>query len=193
MKHLSKYLLNSILFVFISFSYTADTYEDKQEDSVTPYAVTWQSITDNFTYSGFNTYYSCSGLENQVERVLTSLGAKAIKVRAVGCVSGNIERIIPLRVSFEVLTKLDVDQVNANNSDTTNNLLADYQLIDFTKLNKKKTNRRGESQCELIRAISQSSLMSHFDYIEHKKMRICSPGYSSLNEINWSISTLKAL
>jgi hypothetical protein len=54
-----------------------------------PVPIEWQHHQDNFAYSGFTTLYSCDGLEGQVRRILTYLGARRdVKVTARGCARG---------------------------------------------------------------------------------------------------------
>jgi hypothetical protein len=49
-------------------------------------AGTWQHHKVTFDYMAFTTLYTCSGLEDQVRRILLHLGARGdAKVRAAGC------------------------------------------------------------------------------------------------------------
>ena len=53
-------------------------------------AGTWQHHKVTFDYMAFTTLYTCSGLEDQVRRILVHLGAREdAKVRAVGCPGSN--------------------------------------------------------------------------------------------------------
>ena len=50
----------------------------------------WQHHKVTFNYMAFTTLYTCSGLEDQVRRILLHLGARNdAKVRAVGCPGPN--------------------------------------------------------------------------------------------------------
>ena len=54
-----------------------------------PVAAQWRTQKLSFSYSGFTTLYTCSGLEDKVREILATLGArKDLKVRATGCTDG---------------------------------------------------------------------------------------------------------
>jgi hypothetical protein len=57
-----------------------------------------------FVYRGFTVQYSCSGLRDQIVRLLTRLGARDLNVRPVGCVRPEgPERFPGVEVSMRVL------------------------------------------------------------------------------------------
>lgn len=47
----------------------------------------WKPLRFNFVYSGYNTLYSCGGLQDKLEKILTSVGARAgsIELRTYSC------------------------------------------------------------------------------------------------------------
>lgn len=64
----------------------------------------WKSQEISFYYQSFTVFYSCSGLEDKVERILRALGADAtVRVRDTGCPSAiaRMPRVV-VRVSAAV-------------------------------------------------------------------------------------------
>ena len=64
----------------------------------------WAARQVSFVYQGFTTRYSCDGLRDQIEHMLTKLGARNLRVRPYGCtrVSG-VEPFPGVRVTMQVL------------------------------------------------------------------------------------------
>lgn len=69
----------------------------------------WHHTKTELRYFGFTTRYTCNGIEGQVRRVLTLLGArKGAKVRAIGCgdTAGNPNRDIRVNMEFDTLASM---------------------------------------------------------------------------------------
>ncbi len=67
----------------LSSSPAAETAPVSQSETV---AGTWQHRHVTFSYTGFTSLYTCSGLEGHVRQILLHLGARQdLEVSAVGC------------------------------------------------------------------------------------------------------------
>ena len=64
----------------------------------------WTPRHVTFIYQGFTTHYSCDGLREKVRGMLSSLGARDLKVRAQGCTRlVGVEPFPGVRVTMQVL------------------------------------------------------------------------------------------
>ncbi|MHB8811721.1 MAG: hypothetical protein ACYDAE_00465 [Steroidobacteraceae bacterium] len=64
----------------------------------------WTPREVSFVYQGFTTHYSCDGLRDKVQEVLSKLGARDLKVRTQGCIRlGGIEPFPGVKVTMQVL------------------------------------------------------------------------------------------
>ena len=64
----------------------------------------WVPREVRFVYQGFTTHYSCDGLREQIRHMLSTLGARDLKVRAFGCTRMvGIEPFPGVRVNMQVL------------------------------------------------------------------------------------------
>ena len=64
----------------------------------------WAPRHVTFFYQGFTTHYSCDGLREKVRGMLSSLGARDLKVRAQGCTRlVGVEPFPGVRVTMQVL------------------------------------------------------------------------------------------
>ena len=64
----------------------------------------WASRHVDFVYQGFTSHYSCDGLRDKIEQMLSKLGTRELKVRAYGCTRpGGVEPFPGVRVSMQVL------------------------------------------------------------------------------------------
>ncbi|HVC31299.1 MAG TPA: hypothetical protein VND24_08940, partial [Steroidobacteraceae bacterium] len=55
-------------------------------------------------YQGFTTHYSCDGLRDTIQEMLSKLGARDLKVRSQGCTRGTgVEPFPGVRVTMQVL------------------------------------------------------------------------------------------
>lgn len=67
-------------------------------------AAVWAPRHVKFVYQGFTTLYSCDGLREKIEEMLSKLGARDLKVRAYGCIRlTGVEPFPGVRVSMRVL------------------------------------------------------------------------------------------
>lgn len=82
-----------------------------------PVQALWKEQKIAFRYQSFTTFYTCSGLESKLKRILLALGARRdTTVRARGCISSNdidrmplaeINAISPVEATPEALAELD--------------------------------------------------------------------------------------
>jgi hypothetical protein len=79
----------------------------------------WTEHEFTFTYFGRGTYYSCSGLENKIEYILTALGARPEPRVQVSCLYGGgvqllptarIKVAVPTEATPELLAQLEADK-----------------------------------------------------------------------------------
>jgi hypothetical protein len=64
----------------------------------------WSPRQVTFVYQGFTAHYSCDGLRDQIEGMLSRLGARELKVRSQGCTRLiGVEPFPGVRVSMQVL------------------------------------------------------------------------------------------
>lgn len=68
-------------------------------------AAVWVPRHVQFVYQGFTTHYSCDGLRDKIEDMLTKLGAQHLKVREEPCSSpmGRPDPFPGVRVTMQVL------------------------------------------------------------------------------------------
>lgn len=75
-------------------------------EAATPASVeaVWVARQVTFIYQGFTTRYSCDGLRDKIHAMLTHLGARDLKVRAIGCARVvGVEDFPGVQVKMEVL------------------------------------------------------------------------------------------
>lgn len=64
----------------------------------------WAPRHVTFIYQGFTTHYSCDGLREEIRGMLTKLGARNLRVGALGCIRGaGVEPFPGVRVTMQVL------------------------------------------------------------------------------------------
>ncbi len=64
----------------------------------------WAPRHVTFIYQGFTTHYSCDGLREEIRGMLAKLGARDLRVAALGCIRGSgIEPFPGVRVTMQVL------------------------------------------------------------------------------------------
>jgi len=142
----------------------------------------WQQHEEKFWYSSFDTYYSCDGLENKVEILLSELGARNVKARASGCfdLNGELSKTISVKVNFEALT---ADQ-DADGEATS----ASFQELHIRPRHPRGV---GRGDCGLIDSI-QRKLLGNFEHEVIKANRKCFPGEQSLSSVDWKLRVLKS-
>lgn len=68
----------------------------------------WVTRQVHFVYQGFTTYFSCGGLRDEIDRMLTKLGARALKLREDPCVRPGFPDPFPgVHVKMQVLVPAD--------------------------------------------------------------------------------------
>ena len=71
----------------------------------------WTPRQVTFIYQGFTTHYSCDGLRDKVREMLSSLGARDLKVRPQGCTRlVGVELFPGVRVTMQVLVPASSEQ-----------------------------------------------------------------------------------
>ncbi len=173
--------LAMIFTVFTFSTVNADKHRSDGDKSMATVEAVWQDHEESFLYSSFNTYYSCSGLENSVERLLEELGAKDVKARAIGCAPSRVDRNIRVRVKFKSLSSeagLKGEKVAAQ-----------LQTVELEKIYRRRNLRNGESRCDLVRSVSKS-MSDNFELETLQKQSICNSGYSSGSDVKWKVKVL---
>ena len=104
--------------IFILASGAAFGGDAARDDGVDagPVNAVWVDHDLSFTYTGFTSHYSCSGLEGKVQYVLKTLGARpGYRVNASGCTSSGpelmphvrIRAALPMAATPEVLAGIE--------------------------------------------------------------------------------------
>jgi len=155
---------------------------ESQASEVDVVNAVWQEHEARIFYTSFSVYYSCSSIEDSVERILEDLGAKDVKARAGVCGIDDVERSIPIRVKFKALSS-----DSALEGATLN---ASYSEVDFQEKYRRRASRNSASSCDLIRAVSKS-VTEVFDLETLQTQPICNSGYSSSNDVKWKVKVLK--
>jgi hypothetical protein len=84
-----------------------------------PVQAIWKPQEISFYFQSFTTFYSCSGLESKLERIIKALGGKDVKVRvrAIECPSAvaRMPRVVvdvtsPLEATPEAIAERDKDK-----------------------------------------------------------------------------------
>lgn len=183
MKKFKQLLITASLLILSSTLFASDSNSEKVELSAVPVDAVWQYHKEKFHLNSFHNYYSCDGIENKVERLLTELGARNVKARASGCfeMNGQLGKSLRIRVEFESLTSNSVIEGEP--------VKAAIQEVHI-----RPNHPRGVSlgDCELIDEL-QNNILDNFDHEVVKKNRTCFPGTQSLGDVDWKVKVLKAM
>ena len=96
-------------------TYAATPADSTANTAVEPVQAIWKQQEISFYFQSFTTFYSCSGLESKVERIMRELGAHAkVRVRSVDCPSSvaRMPRVVmdviaPVQATPEALAERD--------------------------------------------------------------------------------------
>jgi hypothetical protein len=148
-----------------------------------PAAVTWRHQTADFNYLGFTTLYTCSGLEDQVRRILTYLGARAdLKVRASGC----------LRIdepSHNAWVKVEFDVPVAAENGAPGEALAQW---DAVALSARSPHFMDSGDCELVQSM-RALVTRNFDLRDLNYRTNCFPHTLSIDDFSLTAEALKVI
>jgi hypothetical protein len=148
-------------------------------------AAHWQKVPIEFSYSGFTTLYSCSGIEDKVRILLEALGARGdARVIASGCEAGpemHVSKFAFLRGEFHVL----VPGAGATADETVQ---AQWQPVEI------RANRPfsvGEGDCELVEQM-KPVIEKAFALRASTYQARCVPNSVSLDSFSLKAQVLKA-
>jgi hypothetical protein len=155
-----KYVMNialalaSVALAYGSTAGSAAAADVAATDVAGAQAATWTPKELSFTYQGFTTRYSCSGLREKVRSTLLALGArrKDLAVNESGCSSlnGGPDPFPGVRIKMQVLTP-----VAAAAKPDANTVAAHWKTVDL-RLDRDALSESGD--CELLEQIKQSIL-----------------------------------
>jgi len=151
--------------------------------AASPAPVTWRHQTADFNYVGFTTLYTCSGLEDQVRRMLIYLGARAdLKVRASGC----------LRIdepSHNAWVKVEFDVPVPAEKGASGDALAQWNAV---ALSARSPHFMGSGDCELVQSM-QALVTRYFDLHDLNYRANCFPHTVSVNDFSLTAEALKVI
>lgn len=130
----------------------------------------WQHHKVTFSYFGITTLYTCDGLEDQVRRIVLSLGARAdAKVRARGCPGINA----PSRNAW-----IDVDFYSlAPAADAADSKAVKSQWSPL-KFSAQQPRYLGEGDCELLQSM-KDLVLKNFSVRAFTYRTSCAPHTTS--------------
>ena len=149
---------------WISSSPAAETAPAAQTEIVTG---AWQHHQVTFSYLGFTSLYTCSGLEGQVRQILLHLGArKDLQVTATGCpgTDGTPSYTAFVHANFYTLAPA----ADSTGSDTVH---ARWTPLDVTP---RRPSFLGDGDCELIQGM-KDIITQNFSLRDVKYRTDCVP------------------
>lgn len=171
----------------------------------------WVDHDIAFTYTGFTTHYSCSGLEDKVEYVLKQLGARpGFKVTRAGCTEATgpepmprvrIRAALPMEATPEVLAALEKSRATrelaakaggkpAGSADAAAaQFPATWRVVKFSGT---PTSEVQDGDCELMEQLVDKVLKPMgAQPVEGSSLR-CVPHQVSINAVNLRVRVLGA-
>jgi hypothetical protein len=169
-----------------------------------PVQAIWKQQEISFYFQSFTTYYSCTGLENKLERIMRELGAHArIKVRSADCPAAvaRMPRVVmtvvsPVEATPEALAERDknksvrelVERVRGKSNqrlDSLEQFPAQWRRVSLT---------RGRldlqpGDCDLIEELKKKVLPKLAVRIVNDDMQ-CSPNQLTLGQPRLEVETL---
>lgn len=184
MKSLNISVLNVAVSVVVgSMLHTTFAMADAT-DAVPAVQAQWQPRELNFYYKGFSTLYSCSGIEERLERLLRDLGARPdVRVSAVGCQP-------PMEVSSMISARIRANMpVEAAASDQGASFPAQRKVVTLTTLH---GNQVGAGDCELLEQVG-NQLVPALKLEVVKNDLHCVPGQAMIGNRGVQVSALVPL
>jgi hypothetical protein len=142
----------------------------------------WKTYDLYFHYFGFNTYYTCSGLEDRLEQILKQLGAdKDVRATATGCLGFNeVNNMLSARIKarLPVAPKAEAEQ----------------SFLAVSKPVTLQTRLRGDpglGDCELLEQVRRQ-LLPALSIPLVKDGLHCSPGQIEIGSQSLQVMTLVA-
>ena len=112
----------------------------------------WAARHVSFVYQGFTTHYSCDGLRDQIEHMLSKLGARKLHVRPYGCTRlVGVEPFPGVRVTMQVL----VPAVSEHGRKAGPVVAAHWQNVVLMSSN---ASLEEQGNCELIEQFKETFL-----------------------------------
>jgi len=169
----------------------------------------WNDYELDFTFSGFKTFYSCTGLRDKVKYVLKELGAREdLKVRAMGCEPGGgpsrfprvkVNVALPMAATAENLAELEKDadkrelvaRVRGERYVDPSEEAAQFPAtLETVRLSSRDSRRLEEGDCELMEQISRR-LLPELGFAVTDSNLGCVPGQVRLAEVMIEVQALK--
>lgn len=104
----SRFWMIAPFFAFLgcAAAYAADAGEAKEDAVAKPVEAIWKPQEISFYFQSFTTFYSCTGLEGKLERIMGALGAQDANVRVRSAECPNSIARMP-RVVVEVISPVE--------------------------------------------------------------------------------------
>lgn len=133
----------------------------------------WRHVKTSFGYFGFTSFYTCSGIESQVQEILRLFGArKGAKVYATACERGENRpsRNATVNVEFDALT-------TAAATEGAEPVAAHWVALEIRP---NRPSRLQEGDCELIEQM-RDVLTKNFEFKQSNYRATCVPKQMTLN------------
>ena len=213
MKHLTSLASSSLLSALLlaaAFAVVAAPGDvDEEETSTESVNAFWNDYEVDFTFSGFKTFYSCTGLRDKVKYVLEQLGAREdLKVRAMGCEPGGgpsrfprvkVNVALPMAATAENLAELEkeadkrelVARVRGERYVDPSEEAAQFPAtLETVRLSSRDSRRIEEGDCELMEQIARR-LLPELGFAVTDSNLGCIPGQKRLAEVMVEVQALK--
>jgi hypothetical protein len=169
----------------------------------------WTEHEFTFTYFGRGTYYSCGGLENKIEYLLTQLGARPEPRVTVSCLDGGgvqamptarIKVAVPTVVTPELLAQLEAEKskrelvakVQRNGSAVdvaTAQFPAEHRIVEFEG---RRLDHIEDGDCELLEQLLRQVLEPLGIREAPDSSLTCIPRMSQFGSVHLKLESLHA-
>jgi hypothetical protein len=144
----------------------------------------WQHHKVTFNYYGLTTLYTCSGLEDQVRRILLHFGArKDAKVSASGCPGGG-----PDTPTHNAWVKADFYTLAPTDTAASDAVTAHWATLDVTA---RHPHFMDPGDCELLQSM-KSLMIDNFSLRGVEYRTSCFPHVQSIDDFSVKGEALKA-
>jgi hypothetical protein len=145
----------------------------------------WEGHKLRFNYLGFDTTYSCTGMQHHIEEVLRAMeAAPGFKVTPGGCVEGfdRPTKLIYMQLEFQSLKPLDAAAAPAGAAASTASVPGVWRHVEFRP---RQPFDFGGGDCELMDEL-RIKVMALFATRDFKSSLSCVPYQDSSHF--WSLS-----
>jgi len=169
----------------------------------------WNEYEVDFTFQGLSTFYSCTGLRDNVKHILRQLGAREdLKVWARGCDPGGgpavfprvrIQAALPMAATPENLAELEKDadkrelvaRVRGERYVDPSEEAAQFPAtVETVRISSRESRQIEPGDCELLEQVRDRLLPKLGLTVTGEQLR-CVPGQVRIGEVMLEVQTLK--